>query len=146
MSAKQFDFFVVWGIITIKKVLDFLKEMSILVIETITLWGYMVFGDMDKEKLMTKEQENRESHKNILSRLTRIEGQIGGIRKMVENGRDCEEIIIQLSAVSSALTNTAKLFLQDHIEHCVVNGIARGETEETLKSLQRVVDQFAKMK
>lgn len=93
-----------------------------------------------------KEHEHHANHKNILSRLTRIEGQIGGIRKMVESGRDCEEIIIQLSAVSSAVTNTAKLFLQDHIKNCVVDGIARGETEDTLKSLQRVVDQFAKMK
>lgn len=89
---------------------------------------------------------NVSNHRNIATRLSRIEGQIRGIRNMVEEERDCEDIIIQLSAVSSAITNTAKVFMEDHMAHCVVEGIEKGETEQTIESLRRVFEQFAKMK
>ena len=85
-------------------------------------------------------------NEQLLARLAKLEGQIRGVRRMVEEGRTCEEVIIQLSAISSGVTNTAKLFLQDHIAHCVVDGLEHGDTAATIEELQRVVDQYFKMK
>ena len=79
-------------------------------------------------------------------RISKIEGQLRGIKAMIEQDRECEDIIIQLSAASSAITNTARVILEGHIEQCVVEGIQRGDAEETVKDLKRVVEQFAKMK
>ena len=84
--------------------------------------------------------------KAILARLSRIEGQMRGIRSMVEEDRACEEIIIQLSAVSSAVASVAKEILYGHISHCVVEGIKQGDEEEAVKNLQKVLEQFVKIK
>ena len=62
---------------------------------------------------------------------------------MVEDGRDCSEVLIQLSAVKAAINNTGKVILQDHIEHCIVDAIESGD-RETLKELQKAIDRFIK--
>jgi len=82
----------------------------------------------------------------IQKRLTRIEGQVRGIEKMVEENRECEDIIIQLSAVGSAVTNVAKLILENHIDHCLIEDLEKGDREETLKNLKKAINQFSKMK
>lgn len=82
----------------------------------------------------------------VLSRLSRIEGQIRGIKSMVESGRECEDIFMQISAVSSAITNVSLLIVEDHIDHCVKSGIDSGNVEETLQSLNDTFRQFAKIK
>lgn len=82
----------------------------------------------------------------VLSRLSRIEGQIRGIKAMVENGRDCEDIFMQISAVGSAITNVSLLIVEDHIEHCVKSGIDSGDTQATLDNLVDLFRQFAKLK
>ena len=65
---------------------------------------------------------------------------------MGANGRSCSEILTQLSAVQSAITQISKLIMLDHIEHCVVEGIQEGDVEGTLHDLTHVIDQFSKMK
>ena len=87
-----------------------------------------------------------EYSKNIESRLARIEGQIKGIKQMASEGRECEDIIVQLSAVNSAITNVARLILEHHIEHCVVDGVQNGEKEKTVENLKTAVAAFSKMK
>ena len=82
----------------------------------------------------------------VLSRLSLIEGQIRGIKAMVENGRDCEDIFMQISAVGSAITNVSLLIVEDHIEHCVKAGIDSGDTQATLDNLVDLFRQFAKLK
>ena len=79
-------------------------------------------------------------------RLSRIAGQVNGIKDMVEGGRACEDILVQLSSVSSALMQVARIIMTEHLEHCVVNGIEQGNQEETIANLKKAVDQFAKMK
>lgn len=59
--------------------------------------------------------------KAVLNRLSRAIGHLESVKKMVESGRDCTEVLIQLAAVRSALNNTAKVILKDHIEHCVMD-------------------------
>ena len=55
--------------------------------------------------------------KAVLNRLSRAIGHLESIRRMVEEGRDCSEVLIQLSSVKAAINNTGKVILQDHIEH-----------------------------
>lgn len=63
---------------------------------------------------------SHEQTKAVLNRLSRAIGHLESIKRMVEDGRDCSEVLIQLSAVKSAINNTGKIILQDHIEHCIV--------------------------
>ena len=67
--------------------------------------------------------------KAVLNRLSRAIGHLESIRRMVEEGRDCSEVLIQLSAVKSAINNTGKVILKDHIEHCLVEAVECGDME-----------------
>lgn len=77
----------------------------------------------------------------VLNRLSRVIGHLEAIRRMVEEGRDCSEVLIQLSAVRSAINNTGKVILQDHIAHCIVEAVQQ-EDYETLEELNRAIDRF----
>lgn len=81
--------------------------------------------------------------KAVLNRLSKAIGHLETIKKMVENGRDCSEVLIQLSAVKSALNNTGKVILKDHIQHCLVDAIESNDME-TLEELNKAIDQFIK--
>ena len=79
----------------------------------------------------------------VVNRLARAIGHLESIRRMVEDGRDCSEVLIQLSAVKSAINNTGKVILQDHIEHCIVDAVESGD-HEALEELSRAIDRFVK--
>lgn len=81
--------------------------------------------------------------KAVLNRLSRAIGHLESIRRMVEEGRDCSEVLIQLSAVKSAINNTGKVILQDHIEHCIVDAIESGDNQ-ALEELNKAIDRFMK--
>ncbi len=81
--------------------------------------------------------------KAVLNRLSRAIGHLESIRRMVEDGRDCSEVLIQLSAVKAAINNTGKVILQDHIEHCIVDAIESGD-HEALEELNKAIDRFMK--
>lgn len=84
--------------------------------------------------------------RNLISRLNRVEGQIRGVRTMIEDERACEEIIVQLSAISSAVANIAKEALKNHINHCLIDAVKAGDYAETLNGVNDVLDKFTKMK
>jgi len=77
----------------------------------------------------------------VLNRLSRAAGHLESVKRMVEDGRDCSEVLIQLAAVRSAIGNTAKLILKDHIEHCIVTAVESGDTA-ALDELNRAVERF----
>ncbi len=81
--------------------------------------------------------------KAVLNRLSRAIGHMESIKRMVEDGRDCSEVLIQLSAVKAAINNTGKVILHDHIEHCMVDAIESGDME-ALEELQKAIDKFIK--
>ena len=72
---------------------------------------------------------SHEQTKAVLNRLSRAIGHLESIKRMVEDGRDCSEVLIQLSAVKSAINNTGKIILQDHIEHCIVDAVEHGDRD-----------------
>lgn len=81
----------------------------------------------------TKERTEKE-YKDLINRLNRIEGQVRGIKKMVENGTYCTDILIQVSAVNAALNSFNKVLLGNHIRTCVAEDIRQGK-EETIEEL-----------
>ncbi|MCC8138110.1 MAG: metal-sensing transcriptional repressor [Clostridiales bacterium] len=84
-----------------------------------------------------------ENTKAVLNRLSRAIGHLESVKRMVEDGRDCSEVLIQLSAVKSAINNTGKIILKDHIEHCLVDAIQSGDLKE-IEELNKAIDQFIK--
>lgn len=81
--------------------------------------------------------------KSVLNRLSRATGHLESIRKMVESGRDCSEILIQLAAVKAAINNTGKIILKDHIDHCIVDAVEKGD-HKAIDDLHKAIDQFLK--
>lgn len=81
--------------------------------------------------------------KAVINRLSRAIGHLESIKRMVEDGRDCSEVLIQLSAVKAAINNTGKVILKDHIEHCLVDAVESGD-HEAIEELTEAIDRFMK--
>ena len=75
----------------------------------------------------------------VVNRLARAIGHLASVKRMVEEERDCTEDLVQLAAVRSALNNTAKIILKDHIEHCISG--AEGDSK-ALEELNAAIDKF----
>lgn len=91
-------------------------------------------------------QEHKHTHENtkaVINRLSRASGHLDSVKRMVEDGKDCSEVLIQLSAVIAALNNTGKVILQDHIEHCIVDAIESGDST-AVENLNKAIDRFIK--
>ena len=78
--------------------------------------------------------------KAVVNRLARAIGHLESVKRMVEDGRDCTDVLIQLAAVRSALNNTAKIILKDHIEHCISD--ADHGDGDSLQHLNDAIDKF----
>ena len=87
-----------------------------------------------------------ETKENLSRRLSKIEGQVKGISKMVAQGSPCEDILTQISAASSALNGVACKVMENHIEHCVKDGIQCGAHDQTVSSLIAAFERFSKLK
>ena len=79
----------------------------------------------------------------VINRLARAIGHPERVKAMVEEGRDCAEVLIQLAAVRSAINNTGKVILKDHLEHCIVDAV---QTQDfaAIDELNRAIEQFVK--
>lgn len=81
--------------------------------------------------------------KAVVDRISRAAGHLTAIKKMVEEGRDCNEILIQLSAIRSAINNIGKIVLENHINHCVVNAVEE-KNFKVLEDLNVAIGKFLK--
>lgn len=90
----------------------------------------------------TKER-NDEELKLLINRLNRIEGQVRGIKKMVEENAYCTDILVQVSAVNSALNSFNKVLLANHIRTCVAEDIRAGK-DETIDDLVNTLQKLMK--
>lgn len=90
-----------------------------------------------------KKKERQETeYKDLIHRLNRIEGQIRGIKGMVEKDAYCTDILVQVAAVNAALNSFNKVLLSNHIKTCVINDIKEGKEEtvdELLVTLQKLM-------
>jgi DNA-binding FrmR family transcriptional regulator len=80
----------------------------------------------------------------IEARLSRIEGQVRGLRKMVDEDRYCIDVLTQVNAVQSALDSVALLLLRDHTEHCVAEAIRSGDGGEKVRELSEAVERLVR--
>jgi len=88
-------------------------------------------------------QHEHQDTKKIINRMSRAIGHMESIKRMVEEGRDCSEILVQISAVRSAINNVGKILLQDHINNCVVDAVETGD-KKVLEDLSSAIDKFLK--
>ena len=73
--------------------------------------------------------------------MARLIGHMQSVRRMVEDGRDCSEVLLQLSAVDAALKNVGKIILKDHMEHCIIDAV-QNDDREALARLEQAIDRF----
>lgn len=81
---------------------------------------------------------------DALVRLKRIEGQVRGIQRMVEEQRYCTDVLMQISAVHESLRSVAQLMLRNHLQHCATEAIRSGDADRRSKMYDELVDLFAK--
>ena len=82
-----------------------------------------------------------ENQKAVINRLSRAIGHLEKVKRMVEEGYDCSEVLVQLAAVRSALDNTGKVILKDHMRHCMVDAVAAGY-QEAINDLITAIDKL----
>ena len=85
----------------------------------------------------------QEHQRAVVNRLSRAIGHLEKVKRMVEAGHDCSEVLVQLAAVRSALDNTGKVILKDHMRHCMVDAVSAGD-EDAIDDLCQAIDKFMK--
>lgn len=80
----------------------------------------------------------------VVNRLKRIEGQVRGIQKMVEEDRYCVDVLVQISAINAALKKVGFSITERHMKHCVSHAVQSGEGNEAIDELMDVMKQFSK--
>ena len=88
-------------------------------------------------------QNSHTQTKAVLNRMARLIGHLESIKHMIEDGRDCSEVLVQLSAVDSAIKGVSRIILKDHLEHCIVDAV-RDNDQQALEQLNRAIDRFIK--
>lgn len=91
---------------------------------------------------MHQHQHKHENTKAVLNRLSKSIGHLESVKRMVEDDRDCAEVLVQLAAVRGELNATAKVILKDHMEHCIAH--AEEGDESMLIELNEAIDKFIK--
>lgn len=81
--------------------------------------------------------------RRIVNRLSRSIGHLESVKRMVEDGKDCSDVLIQLAAVRAELNSTGKQLLKEHMEHCIVEALEEQDSE-ALQKLNQAIDQFMK--
>ena len=86
----------------------------------------------------------RDDNPQVLDRLRRVEGQVRGIQKMVDEDRYCIDVLTQISAAKAALDRVALLLLADHTEHCVTEAIRAGDGGDKIRELNGAVERLVR--
>lgn len=84
-----------------------------------------------------------ENTKAVLNRLSRAIGHLQSVKRMIEEGRDCSEVLVQIAAVRSAIDNTGKVILQDHLKHCIVDAAREGD-QDAIDDLCKAIEKYMK--
>ena len=91
---------------------------------------------------MSEHHEHiHENQKAVVNRLARAIGHLNKVKRMVEEGYDCADVLVQLAAVRSAIDNTGKVILNDHIRHCMVDAVQLGD-ESAIDDLCEAIEKF----
>lgn len=111
-------------------------------------WEMKMEKELTHEKMHELGIEHAHTHththqqtKAVLNRMSKIIGHMEAVKTMVENGRDCSEVLIQLAAVKSAIGGVSRVILKDHIDHCIVDAVRENDTE-AIEELKKAIDKF----
>ena len=97
--------------------------------------GHVHAHELEPEHVHSHDHTHPHTHdhtqtKAVVNRLARAIGHLESVKRMVEEGRDCSEVLVQLSAVRSAINGVSKIILKDHLEHCVVDAVKENDMPE----------------
>lgn len=84
---------------------------------------------------------HKETREDVLKRLNRLEGQVKGVAKMINEDADCEKVLVQILAVEGAIKNIGKMIIKSHLCHCVKDATEKGNVD-ILDSFSKIVDKF----
>ena len=96
-------------------------------------------GDPEQE---VGPEHGHEHQQSVINRLARIEGHVRAVKRMVEEGRTCPDILVQVAAVRSALNSVGRLILEDHLKSCMVDAVRKGDFEQAYRDLEHSLDRF----
>ena len=82
-----------------------------------------------------------EHTKAVLNRMSRIIGHMQSTRRMVEDGRDCSEVLIQLSAIESAINSVSRVILKEHMSTCIIDAVKKDDLD-AIEELNKAIDKF----
>lgn len=95
----------------------------------------------EKSPAVKRREEDKQK---LINRLKRIEGQVRGVQRMIEDDRYCVDVLVQVSAVSAALKKVGYTLLDDHTRGCVSQAVVHGKGDEAIEELMKVIQQFSK--
>ncbi len=78
----------------------------------------------------------------VINRLSRIEGHIGAIKRMLKEGKPCPEVLVQMAAVKAAITQASRVVLKDHLESCLYNAVEGSTPDHEWQSLTEALDRY----
>ena len=101
---------------------------------------------MDEQHGETMEQRHEHLHththtKDIINRMSRAIGHLESVKRMVEDGRDCADVLVQLAAVRAALGSVSRIILKDHLEHCIVHAVESNDGQ-VIEELEHAIDKL----
>lgn len=86
--------------------------------------------------------ERTEAEDEVAKRLARIAGHAASLKRFWDEGRECEEMLTQISAVRAALDQVGKTILEHHIDHCVAEALTQGRSEDAVRDLKKALDRL----
>lgn len=95
----------------------------------------------DQDSKFADKHEHAHRRK-VLARLSRIEGHVRAVKRMVEQDVSCPEVLIQLAAIRSALNGVGRVILEDHVRGCMMDAAQNGEFEQAFQDLKNSLDKF----
>lgn len=87
---------------------------------------------------------DQEIKQKCLTRLSRIEGQVRGVSRMIESDRYCIDIVTQISAARAALSKVEEELLRNHVSHCVEHAISSGDAEDQRRKVAELIEVFSR--
>ncbi|MEA4924026.1 MAG: metal-sensitive transcriptional regulator [Syntrophomonadaceae bacterium] len=82
--------------------------------------------------------------KKVIARLRRIEGQVRGVQRMIEEGADCGEILNQIAAIKSAIHHAGIIMFENHAQECIAKSLKQGDQDENFEEIVKVMGRFIK--
>ncbi|WP_035186822.1 metal-sensing transcriptional repressor [Alteribacter aurantiacus] len=99
---------------------------------------------MIQENSPAVTKRSSDEKERLINRIKRIEGQVRGIQRMIEDDRYCVDVLVQLSAINAALKKVGYTMLEDHTRGCVMNAVEKGNEDEAIDELMKVIQQFSR--